>query len=257
MTESIPESGPWERRIQSFARRQGRLTQAQQKALDGKWARYGLEPDQALPPDFIAAERRVLEIGFGDGESLIAMAKTEPTTFYVGIEVHRPGIGHLLMKATEADLNNLRIYGCDAMDVLQRHIPDQSLDRLQLYFPDPWPKHRHHKRRLVKRPFLDLVARKLKPQGVFHAATDWADYADDMVSELEQSGHFQSLTAPLSFCERPSYRPITKFERRGQRLGHGVFDLIWINRLYEAGLETPNSGTVSNTGDEPDHRWAE
>lgn len=257
MTESLTEFSPVERRIQSFVRRQGRLTSAQQRALDAQWTRYGLEPDQSLPEDFMTAERLVLEIGFGDGESLFAMALAEPATFFVGIEVHRPGIGHLLMKACEADLGNLRIYGCDAMDVLQRHIPDQGLDRLQLFFPDPWPKHRHYKRRIVKRSFLDLVAHKLKPGGVFHAATDWADYADDMARQLEESGQFQSLSAPLFFCERPTYRPVTKFERRGQRLGHAVFDLMWIKSPTTSRIETPEPEPLPSRGDGPDHRSGE
>lgn len=224
-----------EHRIRSFARRQGRITVAQERALERLWPRYGLEPTTPYrsAPD---AGRLVVEIGFGDGEALLHMAMAEPACHFLGIEVHRPGIGHLLMRAEQANLENLKVYAHDAIDILEEQIEDHSIDRLQLFFPDPWHKSRHHKRRIVKAPFLRLVAKKLKAGGVFHAATDWEDYAEDMARHLTESGLFTSTRAPSPYSERPEYRPKTKFEDRGERLGHSVWDLIWISSIPQRPL---------------------
>lgn len=235
---TIPEKDPVTRdstdesqdyRIKSFARRQGRITPGQQKAIDEYWAKFGLDAADLLDMKeaFGNDHQTVLEIGFGNGDSLVEMARLDLSRNYIGIEVHRPGVGHLLLKTHEAGIGNLRVYCDDAIDILNRCIPDRSLDRVQLFFPDPWHKTRHHKRRIVKEEFLALIARKMKDHGIFHAATDWEDYANDMADRLERSPHFCSTNAPSPFSPRPDYRPLTKFESRGHRLGHGVWDLIW------------------------------
>ncbi len=215
--------------IRSFIRRQGRITLAQHRALEDLWPIYGLAADQTLNAQQVFGRTAplVLEIGFGNGESLAAMAKASPDTDFIGIEVHRPGVGHLLLCADEQGLTNLRVYCADAIEILTQHIADASLDRVQLFFPDPWPKKRHHKRRIVRPDFLDLICRKLKSGGVFHAATDWEPYAEHMAEALAACPALISLAEASAFSPRPAYRPLTKFETRGQRLGHGVWDLIY------------------------------
>lgn len=215
-------------RIRSFSRRQGRITAAQSKAMVDLWPLYGLAPDTVLNPPAVFGRIAplILEIGFGDGESLAAMAAEHRDCDHVGIEVHRPGVGHLLLRLKELGLANVRIYCADAIDILTHKIADASLDRVQLFFPDPWPKKRHHKRRIVNAEFLDLTARKLKPGGLFHAATDWEPYAIAMAENLTACPKFLS-TVPGFCAPRPDYRPLTKFETRGQRLGHGVWDLLY------------------------------
>lgn len=219
-------------RIKSFARRQGRITSAQQKALDDLWDLYGLNSDSRLDPQAHFGNQNpiVLEIGFGNGDSLVEMAQNNPDRNYIGIEVHRPGVGHLLIKLQEAQLTNLRVYAHDAIDILGDCISDDSLERVQLFFPDPWHKTRHHKRRIVKQEFLALIARKLAPGGTLHAATDWENYAYDMAEQFALCGLFFSENPDSPFSPRPSYRPLTKFEARGHRLGHGVWDLIFRRR---------------------------
>ena len=223
------EATPPEHRIRSFIRRQGRITIAQAKALEDLWPVYGLEPGQTLdaPKAFGRVAPLVLEIGFGNGESLATMAAENPGSDYIGIEVHRPGVGHLLLRIEEKGLSNLRVYCADAIEILNQNIADGSLDRLQLFFPDPWHKKRHNKRRIVNAGFLELVCRKLKPGGIFHAATDWQPYAEHMAEALEASPELTSLTDSSPYSPRPDYRPLTKFESRGQRLGHGVWDLLY------------------------------
>jgi len=220
---------PPTQRIRSFIRRQGRITIAQGKALEELWPVYGLEPGHVLdaPSTFGRVAPLVLEIGFGNGDSLATMAAENPGSDYVGIEVHRPGVGHLLLKTEEKALSNLRIYCADAIEILHQNIADASLDRLQLFFPDPWHKKRHNKRRIVNAAFLELVLRKLKPGGIFHAATDWQPYAEHMADALEACPQLTSLTDGSPYSPRPDYRPLTKFESRGQRLGHGVWDLLY------------------------------
>jgi tRNA (guanine-N7-)-methyltransferase len=216
-------------RIRSFIRRQGRLTVAQSRAMEEFWPVYGLEEDQPLHPDAVFGRSAplVLEIGFGNGESLATMAAAHPDQDFIGIEVHTPGVGHLLLCAKRLGLKNLRVYCADAIDVLSQRIDDGSLQRIQLFFPDPWPKKRHHKRRIVNNGFLELVCRKLKPGGIFHAATDWEPYADHMAETLDAYTGLDRLDAASPFVPRPDYRPLTKFETRGQQLGHGVWDLLY------------------------------
>ena len=224
------ESTPF-KKIRSFIRRQGRLTPGQQFAIDHHWQRYCLEPeiDYDFADVFGRAAPVVLEIGFGNGESLASMAKANPDTDYLGIEVHKPGVGHLLMLLDRDQLDNVRIYCHDAIEVLQQRIPDNSLAALHLFFPDPWPKKKHHKRRIVSPEFTNLLVKKLQPGGYFHAATDWQPYAEWMLAVLSAQPKLVNLSPNGDFCERPAYRPLTKFEQRGLRLGHGVWDLLFQN----------------------------
>jgi tRNA (guanine-N7-)-methyltransferase len=218
------------KRIRSFIRRQGRLTQGQQHALDNYWERYALDPNRDY--DFAEVFGRqaslVVEIGFGNGESLAQMAAAYPDVDYIGIEVHRPGVGHLMMKLAEQGLTNVRIYCHDAIDILEQRIADNSLAGIHLFFPDPWPKKKHHKRRIVRPGFVELITRKLKKGGYFHAATDWRPYAESMLSELSTASGIINAGKTGDYCERPEHRPLTKFEQRGLRLGHGVWDLIFL-----------------------------
>jgi len=174
----------------------------------------------------------VLEIGFGNGESLVEQAQLHPQLNYPGIEVNMPGVGHCLMHIQDQNVSNIRLMTHDAIDVLQNRLADCALARLNLYFPDPWPKKRHHKRRLVQADFVKLVASRLKPGGDFHLATDWRNYAEQMLAVLEAEDAFGNLAGQGNFCERGADRPTTKFERRGQRLGHEVLDLRFERRAW-------------------------
>lgn len=209
------------------------MTEAQRRAFNAHWARFGVDPADA-PLDFgLLFGRRApvtLEIGFGNGESLLASASAHPQQDYLGIEVHRPGVGHLLNALVARDLGNVRLMVADAAEVLARRIADGALDAVHLYFPDPWPKKRHHKRRLVQPPFVALVARKLRAGGVFCLATDWQDYAEHMLAVLSAEPLLANTAPDGSYVERPIERVLTKFERRGQRLGHGVWDLVFRRR---------------------------
>jgi tRNA (guanine-N7-)-methyltransferase len=221
---------PYLRRIRSFVRREGRLTPGQQRAMDVLFPRFGLEAnDQPFDLDTIFGRNapRILEIGFGNGESLAAIAKNHPQNDYIGIEVHRPGVGHLLIKIEELGLTNLRVICADAVEVLEKNIPDNSLDALYLFFPDPWHKKRHHKRRQVQPEWAQLVRRKLKTGGQLHLATDWQNYAEHMLEVMNVAEGFANLADNNEYVEKPAYRPETKFERRGMRLGHGVWDLLF------------------------------
>ncbi len=218
------------RAVRSFVRREGRLTEAQLRALEQLQERWGITfSDQPL--DYAAAFGRdaptVLEIGFGNGESLAAMAAAAPGTNFIGVEVHRPGVGRLLNLVEEQGLQNVRVICHDAVEVLQQQISDHSLAGLQLYFPDPWPKKRHHKRRIVQPAWVQLVARKLRPGGLLHMATDWEDYALHMLEVMEASTAFENTAGAGRFSPHQGNRPETKFERRGRRKGHGVWDLIY------------------------------
>jgi tRNA (guanine-N7-)-methyltransferase len=217
------------RPIRSFVLRQGRLTEGQQFALDNYWQLYGLEPNTPLNTEqvFNKAAPIVLEIGFGNGESLAAMAKENPQFNYIGIEVHKPGVGHLLGLIHNQQLTNVRVYCHDAIEVLQHCIANHSLNRLQLFFPDPWHKKKHHKRRIVNNNFLDLLHTKLTQDGVFHVATDWEHYAEWILALLSTNTHWHNQSETNDYCPRPDYRPLTKFEQRGIRLGHGVWDLLF------------------------------
>lgn len=221
---------PQHRTIRSFVRREGRFTPAQQRAFELLWPQYGLEAGPE-PLDFAALFGRnapcVLEIGFGNGESLAAMAQAHPERDYLGIEVHRPGVGRLLNLIEQAGLNNVRVLCADAVDVLTRQIPAASLDRVQIFFPDPWHKKRHHKRRLIQPGFVQLLAARLRTDGILHLATDWEEYAQHMLDVLDDSSDFANADPQGGFAPRPDDRPLTKFERRGENLGHGVWDLLY------------------------------
>ena len=218
------------RTIRSFVKREGRLTTGQQQAIDTQWPEFGVDYSTVKinPNDIFKRDAKtILEIGFGNGESLWKMAQACPENNYLGIEVHRPGVGHLLRLVESSHCKNIRVSNYDAIDVLQNQIADSSIDRVQLFFPDPWHKKKHNKRRIVQENFLIEVARILKPNGTFHLATDWEHYAKQMLSTLNTSELFKNLSADNTYIEKPVERPTTKFEKRGQKLGHGVWDLLF------------------------------
>jgi tRNA (guanine-N7-)-methyltransferase len=225
----MPESSENLRNIRSFVRRNGRITAAQQRALDTLWSQYVIEPQENLDLNqlFERDAQKYLEIGFGRGESLLAMAHRHPEHDYLGIEVHLPGVGHILNEAAKLGLTNVRVICVDAVEVLEKYFLDNSLDCTYIFFPDPWHKARHHKRRLIQEPFLALLARRIKPDGYLKLATDWEDYAQQMLQLLERTTEFVNCVAPGNFAPRCEERPLTKFERRGQRLGHSVWDLCY------------------------------
>jgi tRNA (guanine-N7-)-methyltransferase len=215
------------RPIRSFVRREGYMTPAQQRALEQLWPRYGIElGDGVLDPAVVFGRPApvIMEIGFGNGEALAAMAAAHPENDYLGVEVHRPGVGHLLRGLLAQNLSNVRVVCADANDVLSR-LADASLAAVYLFFPDPWPKKRHHKRRLVQPVFVETVRRKLALGGTLCLATDWDDYARQMLEVLSQIAGFENDAGPGQFADRTASRPLTKFERRGHRLGHEVRDL--------------------------------
>ena len=221
---------PQPRRIKSFVRREGRSSDKRKQRLEQLWPRLGINPDTGMVDFNILFDRQAptfLEIGFGTGTALLEMATKNPGNNYLGVEVYRTGIGQLLSQVDDLGITNIRVFNDDAVDVLTHQIPDQSLDGLFLFFPDPWHKKRHHKRRLVQSGFIQLILKKLKPGGVFHAATDWEDYAHQMMAVLSDNAQIINSAGEHHFAERPEYRPYTKFERRGQSLGHGVWDLIF------------------------------
>lgn len=222
---------PEKRAIRSFVMRAGRMTSGQARALDELWPRYGA-PYSPAPIDFTALfgrdAPRTLEIGFGNGEHLANLAEAHPERDYLGIEVHRPGVGHLLMLAQSRGLTNIRVSDHDAVEVLSHQVPPSSLDEVLVLFPDPWHKKRHHKRRLIQPPFVELIASRLKAGGVFKLATDWEEYAHQMLAVLNGAGaRFTNLSATGDWMPRPGERAPTRFEKRGARLGHGVRDLAF------------------------------
>ncbi len=217
--------------IRSYVLRQGRMTKAQELAFESAWPKFGIDyQNQTLDmkETFDAPEQPlVLEIGFGNGKSLADMAEENPELNYLGVEVHGPGVGSLLMEIESRSLSNLRCMRHDAIEVLQNMLPEQSLETVQLFFPDPWPKKKHHKRRIVKKEFLGLVTSRLKSGGRFHMATDWWPYAEDAMEVLSAYEGLSNTMGEGQFSERPVHRPKTKFETRGENLGHGVWDLIF------------------------------
>ena len=216
--------------IRSYVIRGGRMTDAQEKAFQQWWPIYGLSLfDGAIEPAQIFERDAplIIEVGFGMGDSLLEMAQTQPDNDFIGIEVHPPGVGRVINEAGKLGLKNLKVYLADAIDVLNDCIPERCASRFQLYFPDPWHKKKHNKRRIVQPQFVELVHKKLKSGGVFHMATDWENYADYMMEVMCQSELFSNAAGEYHFSERPPYRPITKFERRGTRLGHGIWDLLF------------------------------
>ncbi len=232
----MPDPRP--RPVRSYVLREGRLTKVQRRALDELLPRYGLtlpaagsEPGtEPKPLDLRQAFGRAaptrLEIGFGDGGALLEMAAKNPHCNFLGAEVHRPGVGRLLLQLEARGLANVRVFCDDGIQVLTRALAAQALDALYLYFPDPWPKKKHHKRRIVQAAFIELAAPRLAAGGQFHFATDWQPYAEQALEQLEQSAHFENRAGPRHFSPRPPNRPSTKFERRGQKLGHGVWDIV-------------------------------
>jgi tRNA (guanine-N7-)-methyltransferase len=219
---------PARRTIRSFVKRGGRITPAQQRALEQLWPRFGVDPGgRALDLDALFGRRapRTLEIGFGNGEVLVALASAHPERDYLGIEVHGPGIGHCLLAAAAAELANLRLIRDDAVEVLKHSVPAAALDEVLILFADPWPKKRHHKRRLVQPEFIALLASRIAPAGHLRLATDWHPYADWMLAVLGESGEFRNLAPHGGFLPHASARPLTKFERRGARLGHSTYAL--------------------------------
>jgi tRNA (guanine-N7-)-methyltransferase len=216
------------RHIRSYVLRQGHLSPAQQRAVDTLLPRYGIAYAAApldLEQAFGRAAPKILEIGFGMGDTTAAIAKAHPEQDYLALEVHTPGVGNLLKLIEAEDIGNLRIIRHDAVEVLRDMLPDGALDGVHVFFPDPWHKARHNKRRLLQGPFVAALVQKLKPGGYLHAATDWQDYAEQMLAVFSAEPQLQNTCA--GYAPRPDYRPLTKFEQRGLRLGHGVWDLVF------------------------------
>jgi tRNA (guanine-N7-)-methyltransferase len=223
------EDGAEARRIRSFVLRQGRFTPAQQRAFGDHWNRYGLDPESAFDARTTFARNAplVLEIGFGNGEQLLWSAQNEPEKDFIGIEVHRPGVGRLMNALASHNVDNVRLYNHDAVDVIDRRIALGSLAEVRIYFPDPWPKKRQQKRRLIQPEFAALLASRVEFGGTLHLATDWADYSEHMLTVLEASDVWRNGAGAAQFVPRPAWRTQTYFEKRGLRLGHGVWDLVY------------------------------
>ena len=220
------------RRIRSFVLRQGRLTKGQERALATVWPQFGInytENPLNLNQIFGRADaKKILEIGFGMGESTAKIAQSLPDCDFLAVEVHTPGVGSLLKLIEELSLTNIRIIQHDVVDVLQNMIADNSLDGVHIFFPDPWHKKRHHKRRLIQAEFVKLLCSKLKTGGYLHVATDWQEYAEWVLEVLNSESSLKNIAE--TYAEKPSYRPLTKFENRGIKLGHGVWDLVFIRK---------------------------
>ncbi len=226
--EQAKQEGKYIRKVRSFVKREGRLTKGQAKALELYWQTMGLNHvDGMIDPKTVFTKEQplVLEIGFGMGKSLVEMAQNAPEKNFIGIEVHRPGVGACIALAQEQGVDNLKVYEHDAIEILADCIPDQSLTTVQLFFPDPWHKKKHHKRRIVQADFVETIRQKLIIGGVFHMATDWQNYAECMLDDMNSAAGFENLSPTGDYVPRPDDRPLTKFENRGQRLGHGVWDL--------------------------------
>jgi len=235
---------PYMRQVRSFILRTGRLTKGQEKALAEQWPRYGIEDGESVldfPQIFGRCAPITLEIGFGNGTSLAEMARNMPEQDFLGIEVHTPGVGHLLYLIDEWQLTNVRVMNSDAVNIIQQRIAAHSLSKVQVFFPDPWHKKRHKKRRLIQPDFISLLSSKLNANGKIHLATDWQDYAKNMVSVMESHPDFCNLSDTDSpYITRPAFRPKTKFEQRGVKLGHGVWDLLYQKQVPQVS-QTPNN----------------
>jgi tRNA (guanine-N7-)-methyltransferase len=235
-----PTLAPRHRPVRSFVLRQGRMSPAQQRALDELLPRFGI-PFAPAPIDFDRefgrSAPRVLEIGFGMGETTAAIARARPGDDFLGIEVHSPGVGSLLKRVAELGLTNVRVVRHDAVEALATMIPPASLAGVHVFFPDPWPKKRHHKRRLLTPGFVRELALRLAPAGRLHVATDWEEYAQEILATLAQEPLLENTAC--GFAPRPEYRPLTKFEARGLKLGHGVRDLVFCRRSGAASIPSP------------------
>lgn len=238
-TENDLQNEHKNRRIRSFVLRQGRLTKGQAHALETVWPQFGIEYEEELldlnqvfgRDDFLIKPRKkILEIGFGMGESTAKIAQTLPDCDFVAVEVHTPGVGSLLKLIEECSIQNIRIIQHDVVEVLQQMIADNSLDGVHIFFPDPWHKKRHHKRRLIQAEFLKLLCNKMKVGAYIHVATDWQEYAEWVLEVLKAEPQLQNTATDFTqgYAEKPSYRPLTKFENRGIKLGHGVWDLVFL-----------------------------
>ena len=217
------------RRVRSFVLRQGRITPAQSQAFDAHWSRFGLDYSNqriALSTLFPRPAAVVLEIGFGNGEQLLHASVNESDRNFIGIEVHRPGVGRLMNALADANVENTRVSNHDAVEVLENQLAPGSLDEVRIYFPDPWPKKRHHKRRLIQPEFVELLATRVRPGGLLHLATDWAEYAEHMLEVVDSSPHWRNRAGLEAYSGMPAWRINTHFEKRGVRLGHGVWDLL-------------------------------
>lgn len=223
---------PHPRRVKSFVKRDGRMTEAQRDAITRLTPKFVLNLEDGFLDYQKVFQREapsILEIGFGSGRSLLEMAKLHPEENFIGVEMHQPGIGALLLGMELNQVDNIRVYYADAVEVLARAIPETSLDVIQIFFPDPWQKRKHHKRRLIQPEFVNLLATKLKPQGKLHLATDWEDYAIHMMKVLSEAEAFINLAGHGNFSERSSQRPIvTKFEARGERVGRRIWELQFV-----------------------------
>ena len=220
------------RKIQSFVRRSGRISKAQSIGLNEIWHDYGVDLNEKkldFNKLFLSKNNVTLEVGFGNGDSLLEMAIDQPNQNFLGIEVYEAGVGRLINEANKNKLSNLKIIKDDAVEVLTNNILDNSISHFQLFFPDPWHKKKHHKRRIVQISFLDILSKKLKKDGVVHIATDWENYAEHIMELLESHSHFKNCAGDHMYSLRPKNRPLTKFENRGQKLGHGVWDIIFTN----------------------------
>ena len=236
MTKEINKTLPerhQQRQIRSFVMRAGRMTDSQRKAYEGLWPQYGLNLDEGmegLSKAFETQAELVFEIGFGMGDSLVDMAKVAPQKNFIGVEVHTPGVGRLLNRCAAESVDNLRVYQDDAVEVLEQCVADGSLAKVQIYFPDPWHKKKHNKRRIVQPEFIQALRKKLSVGGIIHLATDWENYAEQMMEVMSAAEGFENKEGVGQFSVRPEDRPITKFEKRGQRLGHGVWDLLFVKK---------------------------
>jgi tRNA (guanine-N7-)-methyltransferase len=220
------------RKIQSFVKRSGRLSKAQSTGLNELWDDFGVNINEKtlnFAELFLTKNDITLEVGFGNGDSLLEMAIQQPDQNFLGIEVYEAGVGRLINEASKNNLSNLKIIKEDAVEILTNNISDNSLSHFQLFFPDPWHKKKHHKRRIVQTSFLDLLSKKLKNNRIAHIATDWENYAEHIMDTLESHPHFKNCAGDHIYSERPKNRPLTKFENRGQKLGHGVWDIIFKN----------------------------
>lgn len=226
----MTEESKVDRAIRSFARRSGRMTLGQKNALSEFWPLYGLDyelTEAGVSKAIQDYESVIFEIGFGNGDALLEMAANEPDVLHIGVEVHRPGVGRCLNIIDTNKLNNIRLISHDAVEVMQHMVPAQSLDKVLLFFPDPWHKKRHNKRRIVNQKFRDLAFNLLKIDGHVHFATDWEEYAEYMAEELSSDVRFTNQGDSDGYAKRPDYRPRTRFEQRGLNLGHGVWDLVF------------------------------